>query len=187
MIKSPANGNLYVADDLNHTVRKVLPNGTVSTLAGKAGYVGAVDGPGALARFNRPSGVAVDSSGNVYVCDRGNHCIRKISPNGEVTTFAGSGSPAWVDSAIGTLAAFNGPSGLSFLPNGNLLYAYGGKPTGVREVTRKGEEVWNYVSQCPQVLGCERMPRKHHRDHRRRLDELLDWEGMMMMPLLCWR
>ena len=44
------------------------------------------------------------------------------------------------------------------LPNGNVLYAYGGKPTGVREVTRKGVEVWNYVSQCPQVLGCERMP-----------------------------
>ena len=44
------------------------------------------------------------------------------------------------------------------LTNGNILYAYGGKPTGVREVTRKGEEVWNYVSQCPQVLGCERLP-----------------------------
>ena len=44
------------------------------------------------------------------------------------------------------------------LPNGNVLYAYGGKPTGVREVTRKGEEVWNYTSQCPQVLGCERLP-----------------------------
>jgi len=44
------------------------------------------------------------------------------------------------------------------LPNGNLLYAYGGKPTGVRELTRKGEEVWNYVSSCPQVLGCERLP-----------------------------
>ena len=44
------------------------------------------------------------------------------------------------------------------LPNGNVLYAYGGKPTGVREVTRKGVEVWNYVSKCPQVLGCERMP-----------------------------
>ena len=45
----------------------------------------------------------------------------------------------------------------SVLPNGNILYAYGGKPTGVREVTRKGEEVWNYVSKCPQVLGCERL------------------------------
>ena len=44
------------------------------------------------------------------------------------------------------------------LPNGNILYAYGGKPTGVREVTRKGEEVWNYVSKCPQVLGCSRLP-----------------------------
>lgn len=47
------------------------------------------------------------------------------------------------------------------LPNGNVLYAYGGKPTGVREVTRKGEEVWNYVSASPQVLGCERMPNGH--------------------------
>jgi len=45
----------------------------------------------------------------------------------------------------------------SVLPNGNVLYAYGGKPTGVREVTRQGKEVWNYVSQCPQVLGCERL------------------------------
>ena len=44
------------------------------------------------------------------------------------------------------------------LPNGNVLYAYGGKPTGVREVTRQGVEVWNYVSQCPQVLGCGRLP-----------------------------
>lgn len=44
------------------------------------------------------------------------------------------------------------------LPNGNVLYGYGGKPTGVREVTRKGDEVWNYVSACPQVLGCERLP-----------------------------
>jgi hypothetical protein len=44
------------------------------------------------------------------------------------------------------------------LPNGNVLYAYGGQPTGVREVTRKGEEVWNYLSKCPQVLGCERLP-----------------------------
>lgn len=43
------------------------------------------------------------------------------------------------------------------LPNGHVLYAYGGKPTGVREVTRQGEEVWNYVSQCPQVLGCQRL------------------------------
>ena len=43
------------------------------------------------------------------------------------------------------------------LPNGNVLYAYGGKPTGVREVTRKGVEVWNYISKCPQVLGCERL------------------------------
>lgn len=47
------------------------------------------------------------------------------------------------------------------LPNGNVLYAYGGQPTGVREVTRKGVEVWNYVSSCPQVLGCSRLANGH--------------------------
>jgi hypothetical protein len=84
-ITSDTIGNLYVADDLNHTVRKVLPNGTVTTLVGKAGSAGGVNGLGSSVRFNRPSGVALDRSGNLYVCDRGNHCIRKITPAGEVT------------------------------------------------------------------------------------------------------
>jgi sugar lactone lactonase YvrE len=74
-----AQGNLYVADAFSHTLRKVAPVGTnwvVTTVAGAAGVSGSVDGPGADARFNDPSGIAVDSAGNLYVADTGNNTIR---------------------------------------------------------------------------------------------------------------
>lgn len=122
-ITSDTSGNLYVADDLNHTVRKVLPNGTVTTLAGKAGSAGAVNGLGALARFNRPSGVALDSRGNLYVCERGNHCIRKISPSGEVSTFAGMmGFGGSVDGSA-SQARFRQPRGIAVDANNNIFVA----------------------------------------------------------------
>ena len=73
----------------NHTIRKVTPAGVVTTLAGLAGSSGSADGTGSAARFYHPSGVAVDSAGNVYVADCGNHTIRKVTPAGVVTTLAG--------------------------------------------------------------------------------------------------
>jgi len=82
-------GNLYVADANNHTIRKISPAGVVSTIAGNAGVSGSVDGRGPDARFNRPRGIAVDSAGNVYVADYGNHTIRKVDTHGRVTTIAG--------------------------------------------------------------------------------------------------
>ena len=82
-------GNVYVADTDNHTIRKITPGGVVSTLAGLAGSSGSADGTGANARFHYPSGVAVDSAGNVYVADTDNHTIRKITPAGVVSTLAG--------------------------------------------------------------------------------------------------
>jgi glucose/arabinose dehydrogenase len=74
------DGNVYVADRSNHTIRKITPAGVVTTLAGAAGSYGSADGRGPLARFNRPVGVAVDGDGNLYVTDRQNHTIRKITP-----------------------------------------------------------------------------------------------------------
>lgn len=83
-----ANGNVYVADTGNHVIRKITTGGMVTTLAG-GGVAGFADGTGTLARFSGPVSVAADAAGNVYVADRGNSAIRKITPDGVVTTFAG--------------------------------------------------------------------------------------------------
>src|SRR3954469_7065658 len=80
-------GNIFVADSVNSTIRKVTPGGVVTTLAGLAETTGSNDGTGSAARFNGPSTVAVDSSDNIYVVDSNNHTIRKITPAGVVTTF----------------------------------------------------------------------------------------------------
>ena len=74
------DGNVYVADTSNHTIRKITPAGVVTTLAGAAGSDGLADGTGPLARFTSPDAVAVDGDGNLYVTDRNNHAIRKITP-----------------------------------------------------------------------------------------------------------
>lgn len=85
-----ASGNVFVADTGNHTVRKLSATGTVTTLAGSPGLAGNDDGIGNSARFSGPLGIAVDTAGNVYVADTGNHLIRKITPVGVVTTVAGT-------------------------------------------------------------------------------------------------
>src|SRR5205807_2456349 len=85
-----AGGDVYVADTYNHTIRKISSLGEVTTLAGTTGVTGTNDGVGDVARFNNPSGVAVDNNTNVYVADTFNHTIRKISTDGTVTTIAGS-------------------------------------------------------------------------------------------------
>jgi sugar lactone lactonase YvrE len=90
--------NLYVTDNNNHTIRKITPDGTVSTLAGKAGVSGYADGKGSDARFLYPSGVVVDAGGNVIVADFGNNVLRRITPDGDVTTVAGlPGTPGYAD------------------------------------------------------------------------------------------
>lgn len=114
-------GNLYLGDFNGHTIRKVTPAGVVTTLAGLAGNSGSVDGTGDAARFNQPTGVAVDAQGTVYVCDENNGTIRKITPAGVVTTLAGlAGSPGSVD-GTGSAARFTSVYGLTFDSAGNLI------------------------------------------------------------------
>ncbi len=132
-----SSDNIYVADYLNHTIRKIEANGDVTTLAGSAGYTGTTDDTGSAARFNNPHGIAVDSSGNVYVGDRYNHSIRKITSGGTVSTLAGlSGTSGTADGA-GTAARFNQPLGISVDSSGNLYVADWGNHT-LRKVTSTG-------------------------------------------------
>ncbi|GIQ68229.1 copper amine oxidase [Xylanibacillus composti] len=126
-----ARGNVYVADADNHAIRKITPNGTVTTLAGN-GVLGDEDGRGKAAAFYSPTDVAVTADGVVYVADTLNHAIRKITPDGTVTTLNAMAerlmewAPGYVESAgsfaDGPLAeaAFNEPSGLALDERGNL-------------------------------------------------------------------
>ncbi len=113
-------GNLYVADQANHTIRKISPQGIVGTLAGLAGQMGFADGTGNAARFKEPTDVAVDSAGIVYVADTDNHVVRKITPTGVVTTLVGAAGLNGTVDGTGNAARFDGPSGLALDGGGNL-------------------------------------------------------------------
>jgi uncharacterized delta-60 repeat protein len=129
-----ANGNVYVADSGNQTIRTISTNGAVSTLAGLAGSPGSVDGVGTEARFNNPLGLALDRTGNLYVADSYNETIRKITPQGVVTTVAGSaGDPGSVD-GIGNRARFDYPTAVTVDSAGNICVADTGNYT-IRQVT----------------------------------------------------
>ena len=96
--------NLYVATRSGNTIRRiVIATGVVTTLAGTAGVSGNADGTGTAATFNAPSGLAIDSTGNLYVVDRRNSTIRKITPAGVVTTVAGTqGHPGFAANHLPT-------------------------------------------------------------------------------------
>jgi sugar lactone lactonase YvrE len=140
-----AQGDLYVADLGNNVIRKITPAGIVSTFAGTgtAGYHnGAADSShlsgsaDSLAQFNAPQGLAIDAQGNIYVADRGNNVIREISPAGRVITLAGNNRKGYID-ATGTLAYFNGPTGVAVDAAGNVYVADLGNEA-LRKVTPAG-------------------------------------------------
>lgn len=91
-LRTDSSGQLYVADLLNHAIRKVAPDGTVTTLAG-SGQPGFANGLGRNAQFNYPTAIDIDDAGNLYVADTANHAIRKITPDGLVTTFYAETKP----------------------------------------------------------------------------------------------
>ena len=117
-ITADALGNVYVADPQNNRIRKITSSGKVITIAG-SGTAGFREGIGGMAQFNFPEGIALDKMGNIYVADAANYRIRKITPAGLVTTYAGSDKPGFVDGMAGA-ARFNYPTDIVTDNMGNL-------------------------------------------------------------------
>ncbi|WP_295982751.1 NHL repeat-containing protein [uncultured Variovorax sp.] len=131
-----AGGNIYVTELTNHRVRKVTPAKVVIPLAGLAGNAGSNDGPGASATFNQPAGIAIDVQGNLFICDSQSQKIRRIAPDGEVSTFAGSGVQG-SDDGTGRNATFSVPAGVAFDPAGNMFVTDFGSHL-IRKITPQG-------------------------------------------------
>jgi sugar lactone lactonase YvrE len=135
-VAADGSGNIYVSDTENYTIRKITSDGLVSTFAGKAGSNGVNDGTGNAARFQWPSGLAVDGAGNVYVADPVSHTIRKITPVGVVSTFAGSAFASGSVDGKGSAARFQSPSDVAVDISGNVYVADGSRT--IRKISSDG-------------------------------------------------
>jgi hypothetical protein len=130
-----AQGNIYVADNKNHQIRKITPAGLVSTFAG-SGIAGNADGAGTAAQFEEPYGICPDALGNIYVVDNVSSRIRKITPGGVVTTITGSAGTGFQDGNV-SVAKFDQPNGICIDPQGNL-YVTDYNNNRIRKITPAG-------------------------------------------------
>jgi hypothetical protein len=131
-------GNVYVADQRNNTILKVTPEGVVTTFAGTAGVTGSADATGSAATFNHPTSLATDLAGNLFVTDTANELVRKITPAGAVTTFAGTVGARGFSDGNGTSASFTLPYGAVTDHAGNLYVADSAFCT-LRRITPAGD------------------------------------------------
>ena len=129
-------GNVIIADTSNNRIRKLSNDGTTVTTVAGIGTPGLRDGSAVEAQFDGPLAVTTDKSGNIFVADSYNDCIRKVTPNGIVTTYAGTGSPGYSDGQS-TSAAFDTPSGIATDKEGNVFVADTGNGA-IRKITPQG-------------------------------------------------
>lgn len=131
------DGSLLVSDFSNHRLRRVDMQGNVTTFAG-TGVAGRDDGPLATATFNAPQGLAKDAAGNIYVTDTGSYLVRRISPDGQVTTIAGNGSAGYTDSEDPLAGQLYGVEGIDVGNDGYLYIADGtrGEPLPYHRIRR---------------------------------------------------
>lgn len=147
-----SSGNLFVTDSSNHIIRKVTPAGEVTTLAGKAPFPGSQDGTGDAARFDLPSGVALDGAGNLLVTDSNKHTIRKITPAGVVTTLAGAAEQSGAVDGTGSAARFGYPMGVAVDGAGNAFVADNWN-RAIRKITPTGVVTTVVGVLTPRILG----------------------------------
>jgi sugar lactone lactonase YvrE len=133
-----AAGNLFIADTYNQRIRKVTPGGVISTVAGNGiqGYSGD-GGPATSAQLSYPSGLAIDTAGNLFIADWENNCVRKVTPTGVISTVAGGGNAGLGDGGPATSAQLATPMGVAVDAAGNLFIADTGNAR-VRKVTPGG-------------------------------------------------
>nr|WP_037664383.1 Teneurin-2 [Streptomyces aurantiacus] len=132
-------GNLYIADRHNHRIRKVTPDGTITTVAGtgQAGYV-SDGGPAVATKLSDPVDVAVDDAGTLYIADAGNHRIRKVTAAGIITTIAGNGEAGYIsDGGPAVATRLHHPHGIAVDREGNVYFS-DWSTHRVRKVTRTG-------------------------------------------------
>ncbi|ANH67150.1 hypothetical protein [Mitsuaria sp. 7] len=131
-----AAGNLYVTERFGYVIRRIATDGAVTTIAGAAGQLGSADGTGAAARFYLPSAIAIGPDGDLYVADRSNHLVRRVTTAGVVSTYAGSaGQAGYLDGAAGA-AKFSYPSGLAVGSDGTVYVS--SEDSRVRRILRNG-------------------------------------------------
>jgi sugar lactone lactonase YvrE len=185
-IAADSAGNLYVAEPVSATIRKVTPQGVVTTVAGTTGAVGYADAAGAAARFNQPSrvetdangnlygtcgsadgrersaqfcnpkGVALDHFGNLWIADTGNHTVRRIDANGNVSTVAGSPGVCGSANGRGDVARFCNPQDVDVDQWGNVYVVDTGNST-IRMINPKGE-VTTLAGQAGQCGAADGSP-----------------------------
>jgi hypothetical protein len=122
-LATAGDGSLYVTDSGNHTIRRITPQGMVTTVAGEAGVPGSNDGPALQAHLNTPSGIDVNARGEVFIADTGNHVIRMLTRDGMLVTIAGTPGVAGFADGDAEQAMFSGPVGLRIAPDGTILIA----------------------------------------------------------------
>ncbi|GAA5121981.1 choice-of-anchor D domain-containing protein [Luteolibacter yonseiensis] len=132
-IARDASGFVYVTESAGHAVRKIAPDGFTSVFAGNVATADFADASGTTARFSSPVGLSVGIGGVVYVADKGNNRIRRISPDGSVVTIAGTGTPVVLD-GFGDVAGFFNPISLVATANGGVIVGEAGT-SAVRKIT----------------------------------------------------
>jgi len=133
-------GNIYISDSRNYCIRKINTSGIISTIAGIGGSLGYAGdtGPATAALLNIPYGLVMDAGGNLYVADRSNHCVRKISTSGVITTIAGNGTPGFTGDGVAAASTeLYQPNYLCLDLSGNLVISDNGNQR-IRKVNASG-------------------------------------------------